>query len=107
MSYAENDSEVTYERVVATKRQGKLALLCMVSDDLSNGLADPRHEARVLELPDGRVILGINRFELVVAIELNLPAKLYELLGQAGLDEVDGTFVHPELGLCRWWSAAK
>ena len=76
MSYAENDSEVTYERVVATKREGKLSLLGMVSDDLSNGLANPGHEPRILELPDRRVILGIDRFELMVAIELNLPAKL-------------------------------
>lgn len=76
MSYAEEISEDTYERVIATERKRKLAFLCMISDDFSNGFADPGHEAGVLELPDGRVILGIDRFELVVAIELNFPAKL-------------------------------
>lgn len=71
----------------------------MISDDFSDGLADPRHEPGVLELPDGRVILGIDCRELVVAIELDLPAKLSKLLWQSGFDKVDGTVVHPELCL--------
>ena len=91
---------MTYERVVATKREGKLALLGMVSDDLSNGLTNPGHEPRILELPDRRVILGIDRFELVVAIEIDVPAKLFQLIYYSCVHEVNWTVIYAETMLC-------
>lgn len=89
----------TYQRVIAAERKGKLSLFSMVAHNVGDGLADTRHQAGVLELANWGIILGVELFELVVPVELDLPSELSELLGEAGLYEVDGTFVHAGFGL--------
>ena len=76
-----------------------MTLLRVVAHDLRDGFAYARDEARVLELANGRVVLGPNVLELMVAVELDLPSELCELLRKSSLDEVDGSFVYAELGL--------
>ena len=71
----------TDQRVIAAEGERQNTVLCMVADDLCNGLANAGYEAGVLELADGRVVLSCDLFELVVALELDLPAKFGELLG--------------------------
>ena len=87
--------------MIATEGERELPFLRVISDDPRDGLADARDEPGVLELPDRRVVLGRNLFELVVAVKLDLPAELSQLLWQTCLDEVDGTFVYTQLGLSR------
>ena len=89
----------TYQRVVAAEGERQLTLLRVVAHDLRDGLAYARDEARVLELANGRVVLGPNVLELMVAVKLDLPSELCELLRKSSLDEVDGAFVYAELGL--------
>ena len=71
----------TYQRMVTAESEGQVPLLRMLADGLCNGLANAGYEAGVLELADGRVVLSCDLFKLVVALELDLPAKFGELLG--------------------------
>ena len=89
-----------HQRVVATDRYGQVALLCMAPDSFGHGLGDPAYEARVLEDADRRVVLLVNRIELVVPVKEDVPAQLPELLGQAGVHEVNRTLVNAWLWLC-------
>jgi hypothetical protein len=85
--------------VITSKRNRQLALLRVAPNGLCDGLGDTRHEARVLEFPDGRVAVGRDLFELVVPVELDFPAELGELVEQARFDEVDGAGVDAYFGL--------
>ena len=87
--------------MITAEGERQAALLRMVADDLCDCLADGGDEARVLELADGRVVLGIDLFELVVTIENDLPTKLCELFGQTGFYQVDWTSVDTDLRLCQ------
>lgn len=85
--------------MITAERKGKLSLFSVLAHNVGDGLADTRHQAGVLELANWGIVLGVELFELVVPIKLNLPSELSKLLGQAGLYEVDGTFVHAGFGL--------
>lgn len=87
--------------MVPTQGQRQLAALRMTADGLCHGLADPGHTSGVLQLADWRVVRdgGVDLLELVVAVELDLPAELDELLRQPGVYEVDGALVHAGFGL--------
>ena len=85
--------------MITAESKRKLALLGVISDSLCDGLTDTGHESWVLELSDGRVILGVKFLELVMAVKLDLPAEFCQLFRQTSLDEVDRTLVYFELGL--------
>ena len=89
-----------HQRVVATDRYGQVALLCMAPDSFGHGLGDPAYEAGVLEDADRRVVLLVNRIELVVPVKEDVPAQLPELLGQPGVHEVNWALVDAWLWLC-------
>ena len=75
----------------------------MVANDLRHRLTDSRHRPRVLELANR----GVTRdrrgdvFELVVSVEVDLPAELLELLGKAGFHQMNGALIYT-----RSWLAA-
>ena len=71
----------------------------MLADGLRNRLTHFRDPPRVLELADGRIAGGVDAFELVVTIELDLPSQLSELIYEAGFDEMNGSLVHTGLAL--------
>lgn len=79
--------------MVAAEGERELSRLSMAADGLRDSLAHARHGARVLELANGRVVRDGDVLELVVSVELDLPAEALELLGQAGLDEMNGALV--------------
>ena len=65
----------------------------MPAHDIRNRLTHPAHQPRVLQNPNGRVRLGVDVLELVVAVEAGAPAERGELVDEAGVDEVDGALV--------------
>lgn len=73
----------------------------MPANRRGNRFAHAAHEARVLQLADGRVVRGGDLLELVVPVEVNLPAELFELVDESGLNEVDGARVYAGFGLER------
>ena len=87
--------------MIATEREGKLAILCVRADSLCDGLADARHSARVFEFANRWVVLCRDCLELMVAIKLDLPAEVREVLGQTSFNEMNWTLVHACLGLPR------
>lgn len=79
MRYAEECTEsawTTYQGMITTECQRELAFLCMVSDSSCHGLADTGHKPGVLELANGRVVLAVDLFKLMMTVKLDLPAKL-------------------------------
>lgn len=48
----------------------------MISDYMCDSLAYFGYEPGVLELSDGRVVLSGDCFELMLSVELHVPAKL-------------------------------
>lgn len=85
--------------MVTAEGEGQVTLLGMLADGLCNCLADVGDETGVLQFADGRVVLGVDLFKLVVTIETDLPTKLCKLLGQAGFDQVDWSFIDTDLRL--------
>ena len=85
--------------MIASEGKWQVAPLRMIADDICDGFANAGDEAGVLEFANGRVVLGPNVLELMVAVELDLPSELCELLRKSSLDEVDGALVYAELGL--------
>lgn len=85
--------------MITAENNRKLPSSSMTRHDTSDSLADPGYESRIFHLTNWRVVLCRDLFELVVSIELNLPSQLLELLSEAGLNQVDGTVVNPELSL--------
>lgn len=85
--------------MVTAEGERQVALLGMLADGLCNCLADVGDETGVLQFADGRVVLCVDLFKLVVTIETDLPTKLCKLLGQAGFDQVDWTFIDTDLRL--------
>jgi hypothetical protein len=85
--------------MVTTENDRKLPFSGVARHDTSYSLADPGYKSRVLHLADRWVVLLRDLFELVVAVELNLPSQILELLLEAGFNQVDGTVVNPELSL--------
>jgi hypothetical protein len=60
--------------MISAENNRKLAFSGVARYDTSYGLADPGYESRVLHLPNRRIILPSNLFELVVSVKLNLPS---------------------------------
>jgi hypothetical protein len=87
------------ERVVAAEGEREGPVLRMLAHGLRDGLAHAAHEPRVLEDADGRVVLLVNGLELVVAVELDVPAEALELLDEAGLHEMDRAGIDAGTGL--------
>ena len=87
--------------MITTERERQDTLLCMCPDGLGDGLTDFGDETRVFELAD----VGIARdgcgnvFELVVAVKLDLPAELFELIDEASIHEMDGSPIDTSAGL--------
>lgn len=87
--------------MIATECDGQNALLCMAADCLCHLLTHSGHQPRVLQLANvGIADDGVgNILELMVTIEVDFPAEFFELLGQAGFDEMDGTLIDAWAGL--------
>lgn len=86
--------------VVATERQGKVALLQLGSDAAVDLLGDPPDEAGVLGDAIVGVGLGAELLKVVdLAVELHLPAELLELGQQAGVQQLLGALLDSLLGL--------
>lgn len=86
--------------VVATERQGKVALLQLGSDAAVDLLGDPPDEAGVLGDAIVGVGLGAELLKVVdLAVELDLPAELLELGQQAGVQQLLGALLDSLLGL--------
>lgn len=83
----------TNKRVVTTQSDRQLATFSMRTDGVCDRLADARDQPRVLEYADWRVSSGLNSFELVMAIEVDLPTKFLELFDKPSLDEMNGAFI--------------
>lgn len=62
--------------MITTESKRQLALLGMISDYMCDSLAYFGYEPGVLELSDGRVVLSGDCFELMLSVELHVPAKL-------------------------------
>lgn len=73
----------------------------MAANRLCHLLTHSGHQPRVLQLANvGIADDGVGDIlELMVTIEMNFPTELFELLGQAGFDEVDGTLIDAWTGL--------
>jgi hypothetical protein len=47
----------------------------VITNDLGDSLADPGHESGTFEDAQSRIVLCINFFKLMVAIELDFPSE--------------------------------
>lgn len=89
----------TYQGMVASKRNGELALLRMRADNIRNFLRGRADGAWVLKYANGRVILCLNRGEFEMSVENNGPTKRTELHRETGIDEVYGALIDTEFRL--------
>ena len=71
--------------MITTQGQRQLTILRVSSNCLRDRLADFGHKSGVLQLANWRVLRDRRSdfFELVVAIELDLPTQLFKLLWEA------------------------
>lgn len=88
-----------YQGVVPSNGDRKLSLARMSAHRASDGLRDARDETRVLEDAYGRVARSRHLFELMMAIEGDLPPEFFELVNKPRIHEVDGTLIDARLGL--------
>jgi hypothetical protein len=75
-----------YQRVVTAENDGNLPPFGVARHDIGYTFADPGHKSRVLHLADWWVVFLSDLFELVVAVKLNLPPQVLELLFEAGFN---------------------
>lgn len=87
--------------MIATESKRQLAPSGMISNGLCDGFTDTGYEAGILELANGRVVLLVDLLELVVAVKVDLPAELCELLRETSFDEADGAVIDALLRLDR------
>ena len=52
------------------------------------------NQPRILQYTDRRVGSGLDFLELMVTIEIDLPANLLELLYESSFNQVDWTFIN-------------
>lgn len=91
---------ITHQGVIATDSHRQFTILCMPANHLRHRLGDLGHQAGILEDADGGVAGGGDFFELVVSVELDEPSEVFELVDEAGVDEVDGALIDAFFGLC-------
>lgn len=80
--------------VITTESQGKGALLEMVGDRGSNRLCDSRDVAGVQELANRGIRGRLHEGVVAVAVELDLPVELFQLVQETELDDLEGTLVN-------------
>ena len=87
--------------MVTTDGHRKFPILGMTSYHLCYCLCHSGNKARVLQDADGRVAGqgGADIFKLVVSVELDIPPKVFQLLNDACVDNVDGPLIDTSLGL--------
>lgn len=85
-----------HQAVVTSKREGKLPFLCVLSDDVGDGLGHFGHGARVLHYADVGIIgqAGVEVFELLVPVKVHIPTEPLELIDKASLYEGVGAGVY-------------
>jgi hypothetical protein len=86
-------------RVVSSKGQSKRALLQVRGNRASDGLGDGRDKAGVEELANGWVRGGLHHAVVAVAVKLDLPVELLELVKETKLDDLEGTLINTSSGL--------
>lgn len=85
--------------MVTTENDRKLPSSRVARHDTGYSLAYPGHESRVFHLADRWVVILRDLFELMVSVELNFISQVFELLLEAGFNQVDGAVVYSEFGL--------
>jgi hypothetical protein len=87
--------------VITAECEGELFLTDMATDGFGDGLADAADKTGLEHVVCGRIIysLSVDLLELVVAVELDLPAKFGKLIDEAGFDETNRTLVYACPGL--------
>lgn len=82
--------------MITTKSNGQSTVFRMCTNSISNCLCNLGHQSRVLQFSDWRVTLNCSRyfFELVVSVELDAPTELFELVGEACIDQMDWPFIY-------------
>ena len=86
-------------RVVASEGQGKRALLQVRSNRGSNRLGHGRDKTGVKELANWGVRGRLHQVVVAVAIKLDLPLELLELVKETKLDDLEGTLINTSSGL--------
>lgn len=81
------------ERVISTEGERKLSLLRMLADSFRNRLRNSGHQTGVFEFANGWIGLRRDILKLVMAVKLDLPAELLELINEACVDEMNGSSV--------------
>ena len=71
----------------------------MSTNGFRDRLCDFGDQTWVLEFADRWIRLGRNILELVVAVKLNLPAELFELIDEASIHEMDRSPIDTSAGL--------
>lgn len=89
------------DRVVATKSQRQGALLEMSRHRGGNRLGDGRDIASVEELANRGVRGRLHQGVVAVAVKLDLPVELLQLIQEAKLDDLEGSLVNTISGLLR------
>ena len=79
--------------MIPTNRHRQLSLPDMGTNHIRNSSAHLRHEPGVLQDPNRRVLLRVDLLELVVPVEVDLPAEGLELVDEPCVNEVDGALV--------------
>lgn len=85
--------------MVPSNSDRKLALARMSANNACYRLRNARNETRVFEDADRRVGRSGDLLELVVTIEVDIPAEFLELVNKPCVYEVDGTLIDTWLGL--------
>lgn len=89
----------TNKRVVAAQSDRQLAVLGMTADHACDRLADTGNQPRVLQYTDWRVGSSLNFLELIMTVEIDLPANLLKLLDKTSFNEVNWTFIDAQFWL--------
>lgn len=89
--------------MISADRQRKLARFGMCTNGLGDGFGDTRYESGTLHDALRRVAIDMYVFELMVPIELDVPADFFELPSETGFDQVDRT----KIDTCARLSATK
>lgn len=85
--------------VITAESQGKGAFLEVAGDRGSNRLCDSRDVAGVQELANWGIRGRLHEGVVAVAIELDLPVELLQLVQETELDDLEGTLVNTISGL--------